>query len=94
MTKFIPKTKQRYDDLGNQLEVFDNRKHEQDKLDCATDLKAYFMKKMAAGDMKTIEQLVRVNCLVSLDDSDNRIVIQGTMFCEPFEYKNAARDRD
>ena len=28
LTKFIPKTKQRYQDLGNQLEVFDNRKHE------------------------------------------------------------------
>ena len=52
------------------------------------------MVKMLAGDMKTIEQLVRINCLVKLSDSGNKIIITGAMFCEPDEYTNAAKDRD
>ena len=52
------------------------------------------MVKMLAGDMKTIEQLVRINCLVKLSDSDNKIIISGTMFCEPDEYTNAAKEQD
>ena len=49
---------------------------------------------MAAGDFKTIDELVRVNCHVDLDDSANQILYQGVMFCEPAEYINCARKRN
>ena len=41
--------------FGEELEVFDNKKHVQEKIDYAADLKAYFMVKLVAGDTKTIE---------------------------------------
>ena len=71
LTTFIRKKNQQYERLGHKLEAFDNRKHEQNKASYAADLRAYFMVKMLAGDMKTIEHLVKVNCLVDLDDSAN-----------------------
>ena len=93
LTKLLAETKARYDSLGSKLEEFDNKKHDQDKICHASDLKAYFMIKMVAGDMQTIEQLVKVNCLIKQSDWGNQVVISGTMFCEPSEYTNAAKDK-
>ena len=42
-----------------------------EKYEYFADLKAYFIKKMALGDFKTIVELVKINCLVDLDDSPN-----------------------
>ena len=71
LTTFVQKKKQQYEGLGQALEVFDTKKHEQEKLRYAADLRVYFIVKMLAEDMRTIEQLVKINCLVNLDDSAN-----------------------
>ena len=72
-----------YEGLGQKLEVFDYKKRVQEKIFYAADLKAYLKLEMEAGDMQAIELLVKINCLVKLGDSYNKIITSGAMFCEP-----------
>ena len=55
LSERIYHAKLRIQGMGEELEVFDNKKHVQEKIDYATDLRAYFMDKLVAGDVKTIE---------------------------------------
>ena len=72
-----------YEGLGQKLEVFDYKKRVQEKIFYAADLKAYLKLEMEAGDMQAIELLVKINCLVKLSDSYNKVITSGAMFCEP-----------
>ena len=53
------------------LEAFDYTEHIREKSNYAAALRTYFIQKVEAGDSRTVEELVKINCLVDLDDSSN-----------------------
>ena len=53
-------------------------------------MQAYFLKKLAVNDLRSMRELVRVNCLDESGGPQDQISIDGVFTGYPFEYKNAA----
>ena len=74
--------------LGSKLEPLNYPSLMADKIEFIASLFEYFFQKMADKDFKTIDELVRINCLV------DEVITQGVMSGEPEEYSGAARNMD
>ena len=94
LAKRVSNTEKSLADFSTKAEKSKFEKVYLKRIHLCTEMQKFFYKSLAKNDMKAIEEIVKVHCLMEHNIRGNFIPIFGTMTCEDDEYLSAAKDED
>ena len=94
LAKQVSSTEKSLTDFSIKAEKSNYEKFYLKRIHLCKEMQKFFFKSLDENNMKAIQEIVKVHCLMEHNIRGNFIPIFGTMTCEDAEYLSAAKDGD